>query len=72
MIIKVLITTASISSCICEIDFSCLGKFKMERRLNFDVMIPHLFLKTKRPNDQIGKILCPRFIKTVTKTNLLA
>ena len=35
----------------------------MERRLNFEGMISHLFLKAKQPNDQIGKILCPRFIK---------
>ena len=39
----------------------------MERRLNFEGMISHLFLKTKQPNDKIGKILCPRFIKSVKK-----
>ena len=44
----------------------------MERRLNFEGMIPRLFLKAKQPNDQIVKILCPRFIKIVTKMNLLA
>ena len=44
----------------------------MERRMNFEAMISHLFLKTKQPNDQIVKILCPRFIKTVKKMNLLA
>ena len=27
----------------------------MERRLNFEGMISHLFLKAKQPNDQIGK-----------------
>ena len=43
----------------------------MERRLNFEGTISHLFLKAKQPNDQIGKILCPR-IKTVKKMNLLA
>ena len=35
----------------------------MERRLNFEGMIFHLILKAKKSNDQIGKILCPRFIK---------
>ena len=44
----------------------------MERRLNFEGMTSHLFLKIKQPNDQIGKILCPRFIKTVKKMNFLA
>ena len=44
----------------------------MERRLNFEGMISHRFLKTKQPNDQIEKILRPRFIKTVKKMNLLA
>ena len=45
----------------------------MERRLNFDgMMISHRFLKAKHPNDQIGKILCPRFIKTVKEMSLLA
>ena len=44
----------------------------MERRLNFEGMISHLFLKAKQPNGQTGKILCPRFIKTVKKMNLLA
>ena len=44
----------------------------MERRLNFEVIISHLFLKAKQPNDQIGKILCSCFIKTVKKMNLLA
>ena len=29
-------------------------------------------LKAKQSNDQIEKILCPRFIKTVKKMNLLA
>ena len=43
----------------------------MERRLNFEVIISHLFLKAKQPNDQIGKILYPRFIKTVQKMNIL-
>ena len=37
----------------------------MERRLNFEGMMSHLFLKTKQLNDQIGKLLCQRFIKTV-------
>ena len=44
----------------------------MERRLNFEGTIFHLILKAKKSNDQIGKILCPRFIKTVKKMNLLA
>ena len=44
----------------------------MERRLNFEGVISHLFLKAKQPNDQIGQILYPRFIKTVKKMNLLA
>ena len=39
----------------------------MERRLNFEGIISHLFLKAKQPNDQIGKILCSCFIKTVKK-----
>ena len=37
----------------------------MERRLSFEGMISHLFLKAKQPNDQIGKILCLRLLKTV-------
>ena len=37
----------------------------MERRLNFEGMLSHFFLKAKQPNDKIGKVLCPRFIKTV-------
>ena len=44
----------------------------MERRLIFEGMIFHLFLKANQPNDQIGKILCLRFIKTVKTMNLLA
>ena len=44
----------------------------MERRLNFEGMISHLILKAKQSNDQIRKILCTRFIKTVKKMNLLA
>ena len=44
----------------------------MERRLNFEAVISHLFLKAKHPNNQMIKILCPRFIKTVKKMNLLA
>ena len=44
----------------------------MERRLNFEGMISYLFLKAKQPNDQIGQKLCPCFIKTVKKMNLLA
>ena len=44
----------------------------MEGRLNFEGMLSHLFLKAKQPNDKIGKVLCPRFIKTVKKMNLLA
>ena len=52
MIIKVLTATASNSSR--YVDFSCFGKFKMERRLTFEGLISHLFLKTKQPNDQIG------------------
>ena len=44
----------------------------MERRLNYEGMISYLFLEAKQPNDQIGKILCPRFIKPVKKMNLLA
>ena len=44
----------------------------MEHRLNFEEMISHSFLKAKQPNDQIGKILCPHFIKTVKEMNLLA
>ena len=44
----------------------------MERRLNFEGMISHLFLKAEQLNDQIGQILCPRFVKTVKKMNLLA
>ena len=30
-------------------------------------MLLHLILKAKKSNDQNGKILCPRFIKTVKK-----
>ena len=44
----------------------------MERRLNFEGTISHLILKAKQSNDQTGKILCPRFIKTVKEKNLLA
>ena len=44
----------------------------MEHRLNFGEMVSHLFLKTKQLNDQTGKILCPHFIETVKKMNLLA
>ena len=44
----------------------------MEHRLNFEGMISHLFLKAKQPNNQIRKILCPRFIKTVKEISLLA
>ena len=44
----------------------------MERRLNFEGMISHLILNTNQSNDQIGKILCPRFMKTVKQMNLLA
>ena len=44
----------------------------MERRLNFEGIISHLFLKAKQPTDQIGKKLCSCFIKTVKKMNLLA
>ena len=44
----------------------------MERRLNFEGMISHLFLKAKQPNDQTEKVLCPRFIKPVKKMNSLA
>ena len=44
----------------------------MERRLNFEGMISHLILEAKQSNDQTGKLLCPRFIKTVTKMNVLA
>ena len=44
----------------------------MERRLNFEGMISHLFLKAKQSCDQIGKMLCPRIIKTVKKMNLPA
>ena len=39
----------------------------MERRLNFEGLISNFFLKAKQPYGQIGKILCPRFIKTVKK-----
>ena len=39
----------------------------MERKLNFEGMIPHLFLKARQLNYQIGKIPCPRFIKCVKK-----
>ena len=38
----------------------------MECGLNFEGVTAHLI------NDQIEKILCPRFIKTVKKMNLLA
>ena len=44
----------------------------MERRLNFEGMISHLILNTNQSNDQIGKILYPRFMKTVKQMNLLA
>ena len=44
----------------------------MEGRLNFEETIPHLIPKAKQSNDQIEKILCPRFKKAVTKMNLLA
>ena len=40
-------------------------------RLNFEGAISHLVPKAKQSNDQTGKILCPRFIKTVKKINLL-
>ena len=44
----------------------------MERRLKFERMIYHFILTAKQSNDQIGKILRQRFIKTVKKMNLLA
>ena len=49
--------------------FLSSGKFKIERRLNFENMmhVSYLFRKAKQPNDQTGKILCPRFIKTVKR-----
>ena len=45
----------------------CLGKFKIECRLNFEGMISHLILKENESNCQTGKILCPPFIKIEQK-----
>ena len=49
--------------------FLSLGKFKIKRRLNFEevIHVSHLFRKATQPNDQTGKILRPRFIKTVKR-----
>ena len=39
----------------------------MERRLNFEGMVSHLFLKAKQPNDQIGKNTMPTLHKNCKK-----
>ena len=44
----------------------------MERRLNFEGMISHLFLKAKQPNDQIGKNTMHTLHKNYKEMNLLA
>ena len=68
MIIKVLTATASNTRRYVYVKWTLmLGKFKMERGLNFEGMISHLFLKAKQPNDHYEKTLSPRFIKTVKK-----